>query len=365
MGDVTKDTATGDRVGTLVALNALNAAASVELDNRSGVGMFLAAGTLEGTLTPEVSYDGGTTWSATYFVNALFKTPSVTLPLTNPNSAGQFSIQVQGGATHARVRVSSHTSGTADCTLRATVVFNGHPHGWIGMTPADGRLNFALNAQNVDANAPVAVYPFYHNGTTWDLVRGDVANGALVNLGANNDVTATGNVAHDAGDSGNPVKIGYKTVAHGATPTAVAADDRTDAYANREGLPFVIGGAPNVLTKNLNISDADGAQTDTDIIGAISAGTKYVVTWLAVTVDEDTTAGTQCRIGFGTANTPALDAAGVIMSHSGIAPGSGVVIGNGGGIIGVGGDGAELRVTCADPTGGNLDITVGYYTTSS
>jgi hypothetical protein len=120
-----------------------------------------------------------------------------------------------------------------------------------------------------------------------------------------------------------------------------------------------------IATANLNISDADGAQTDTDIIGAIGAGTKYVVTWLAVTVDEDTTAGTQCRIGFGATNTPALDAAGVIMSHSGIAPGSGVVVGNGSGIIGVGGDGEELRVTCEDPTGGNLDITVGYFTIES
>ena len=145
----------------------------------------------------------------------------------------------------------------------------------------------------------------------------------------------------------------------------MAAADVSDWYANRHGIPFVMGGHPNILTKNLNVSDADGAQTDTDILGAAAPGTKYVVTWLMVVVDEDTTAGTQCRIGFGTTNTPALDAAGVIMSHSGIAPGSGVMIGNGAGIIGVGADGAELRVTCADPTGGNLDIVVGYYTIES
>jgi hypothetical protein len=53
------------------------------------------------------------------------------------------------------------------------------------------------------------------------------------------------------------------------------------------------------------------------------------------------------------------------MSHSGIPAGGGVVIGNGAGIVGVGGDGEELRVTCEDPAGGNLDITVGYFTIES
>ena len=179
------------------------------------------------------------------------------------------------------------------------------------------------------------------------------------------DTIVEGSVAHDGADADNPVKLGLKTIAHGTNPTQVAAADVSDWYANRHGIPFMIGGHPNILTKNLNVSDADGAQTDTDIIGAVSPGTKLVVTWLTVTVDEDTTAGTQCRIGFGTTNTPALDAAGVIMSHSGIAPGSGVATGNGAGIIGVGADGAELRVTCEDPAGGALDITVGYFTIES
>jgi hypothetical protein len=184
----------------------------------------------------------------------------------------------------------------------------------------------------------------------------------VTDLNAN---TIQGDKAHDAADSGNPLKVGGVAVAHSASPTAVAAADRTRWIFNRDGVPFVLGGHPNIQTKNLNVSDADGAQTDTDIIGAIGAGTKYVVTWLQVTVDGSTTNPTQCRIGFGATNTPALDAAGVIMSHSGIPAGGGVVIGNGAGIVGVGGDGEELRVTCEDPAGGNLDITVGYFTIES
>jgi len=196
---------------------------------------------------------------------------------------------------------------------------------------------------------------------------GNALRRIAVDTDGKQEVTATvgGNVAHDAADSGNPVKVGLKAIAHGTNPTAVAAADRTDWYGNRAGIPFVIGGHPNIITKNYNVADADGAQTDADIIGAVGSGTKIVVTMLQVMCDQATTAATQCRIGFGTANTPALDAAGVLLSHGGIAPGSGVVIGNGSGIIGVGADGAELRVTCEDPAGGSMDITVTYYTIES
>ena len=38
-----------------------------------------------------------------------------------------------------------------------------------------------------------------------------------------------GNIAHDAVDSGNPIKVGAKAVAHGSNPTAVAAADRDKA----------------------------------------------------------------------------------------------------------------------------------------
>jgi hypothetical protein len=37
----------------------------------------------------------------------------------------------------------------------------------------------------------VAGFTYYFNGTTWDRARGDTTNGMLVNLGSNNDVTAS------------------------------------------------------------------------------------------------------------------------------------------------------------------------------
>lgn len=181
---------------------------------------------------------------------------------------------------------------------------------------------------------------------------------------ASDGASVTGDVAHDGVDAGEPVKIGFKAVAHGANPGAVAAADRTDAYANRHGVQFVIGGHPNVLTKELNITAADGAQTDTALV-TVGSGAKVIVTMIQAMCDKANSVDVGYRIGFGTANTPAADSAGIVSSHPGVAAGSGVVAGNGGGIIGCGGDNEDLRLTCEVPTSGAINFIVTYYTIES
>ncbi len=109
-----------DTVGVTAALNALNAVASVALAGQNSAGMQLIAGTLIGTLIPEVSYDGGTTWEATEFEDPTTATLTTTLVFGAPNGAVAKTIIVFGGVSNVRVRVSAFTSGTANCTLRAT-----------------------------------------------------------------------------------------------------------------------------------------------------------------------------------------------------------------------------------------------------
>jgi hypothetical protein len=169
------------------------------------------------------------------------------------------------------------------------------------------------------------------------------------------------NVAHDAVDSGNPVKVGHKAIAHGTNPTAVAASDRTDWYANRHGVPWVIGGHPNIITFAQNYT---AAQTDAALV-TVSGGTKIVVTRLLVTNDNSTSVDVSVRVGFGTANVPAYGNAGIIGSHPGLSAGGGFNTGDGSGIIGVGGDGEDLRLTISVPTGGSLDCCISYYTVES
>lgn len=172
-------------------------------------------------------------------------------------------------------------------------------------------------------------------------------------------VTPAGNVAHDAVDSGNPIKIGMRALAHGTNPTAVAAADRTDWLANRAGVPWVIGGHPNIVT----IAAAyTAAQTDTAIV-TISSGLIIVVTQVMLTCSNANSVNVGAYVGFGTANTPTTT--GVVLTHPGIAPGSGVSRGDGGGMLGFGADGSDLRITCDVPTGGSIRVLVSYYTIES
>jgi hypothetical protein len=176
-----------------------------------------------------------------------------------------------------------------------------------------------------------------------------------------------GNVAHDGSDSGNPVKVGFKAVAHGSNPTAVAAGDRTDSYANRHGILFTIGGHPNVITRSAQVSDADGAQTDASIVGTINSGTKVVVTRLSIFTDNANTGDTSVKVGFGASTLPASSETGAngILFEGSLDANSGINIGDGSGILGIGGDGEEFRLTCGDPAGGNLTVAFSYFTIES
>lgn len=195
------------------------------------------------------------------------------------------------------------------------------------------------------------------------LLPAALVSGRLdVNLGAAPaTVTGQGDVAHDGVDAGNPLKVGGVALAHGTNPTAVAAGDRVQFPANRHAVPFHIGGHPNIVSYTQNFT---AAQTDTPLV-TVSAGTIIVVTGFMITCHNANTVNVSARLGFGTASVPAYGNAGIMGSHPGIAPGSGFGRGGGAGIIGVGADNEDLRLTISVPTGGSCDVTVSYYTIPS
>jgi hypothetical protein len=158
----------------------------------------------------------------------------------------------------------------------------------------------------------------------------------------------SGDVNHDGTDSGGPLKVGQKAIAFGANPTAVAAADRSNWYANRHGIPFVLGGHMNPF--RLTRKDT-AAQTDT-VLQAVSAGQKAVITAVSVYVDHACSVDVQALVEFD-------DTADVrIFEHPGIAPGSGAVEGNGGGILAAGADGQDVLWTCEVPTSGSVVVHV-------
>lgn len=192
-------------------------------------------------------------------------------------------------------------------------------------------------------------------------------NGASLTVDGTVTVTdglnVEGDVAHDTGDSGNPVKVGGVAVSGSATPTSVAAADRVRWIFNQHGIPYVMGGHPNLITREYDFGTV--AQTDLNLAAALVAADEriYVVAFGAY-CDVANTVAVSVRAGFGTASVPTASATGVsgmIGTHPGLNPGSGFTFGNGAGLIAVGGVGAEPRITTSAATGGNLHVLIAYY----
>lgn len=104
-----------------------------------------------------------------------------------------------------------------------------------------------------------------------------------------------GNVAHDAADSGNPIKTGVKALT--AEPTAVTANDRANAMGDTLGRQVVLNGslAESRLDGKANYTNTTAA----DVIAAQGAGVKIVVTSVLV-VNAHASVGTKVEIRDGT-----------------------------------------------------------------
>ncbi len=214
-------------------------------------------------------------------------------------------------------------------------------YSWNGATWVPATINSTFGGQDVVIKDSLGNYLTYDTATA---IAGDVASGAT--------------------DSGNPIKIGALAIAHGTNPTAVAAAQRTNLYANRAGVMFVQPGHPNVITRSHIIAAADGAQTDAALL-TISTGSKIAIMQLSVKMDAANSGNTAVKIGFGTSTIAAASLAGTV----GIVL-EGQFAASGGhqtpyGLIAVGADNEDLRITCGAPTGGNARVTYSYYTIES
>lgn len=113
------------------------------------------------------------------------------------------------------------------------------------------------------------------------------ANGALwVSLGTkldstNDSVAAVGAIAHDAADSGAPVKVGAKAITALSGATLVASADRTDLYSDLDGAQVVKLNGTNSDYVSGNASNTDG--TSTQVIAAGAAGIKHYITDVTIT----------------------------------------------------------------------------------
>lgn len=276
------------------------------------------------------------------------------------DSSGDPITSFGGGTQYAQGTASTDTDvlGMAGAVRRDTSAVA------TGVVDGD-RLALSTNATGklwVDASGQtltVASHAVTNAGTFAVQVDG----AALTALQLIDDTVFADDAAFTVGTS-KVSMAGANAVAFGAAPDAADAGDAVALISNRHRILFTLGGHPNVKSSTWN---ATGAATDDNIMATIAGGTKYGITKVTVTLDEATTVGVAVRIGFGTANVPALGASladavdDILLSHPGLVPGSGMSIGDGSGLLGVGGDGAELRITCEAPTSGRLDVTVTWF----
>lgn len=113
-------------------------------------------------------------------------------------------------------------------------------------------------------------------------------------------------------------------------------------------------GVGNIVTIELAFTTV---QTDVAIV-TVSAGTRIVVIGADFTVANSNSVDTAVRVGFGLVNTPTTT--GVILSHPGVAAGSGIIKSTTP-AIGEGADGEDLRITASVPTNGSGRVVISYY----
>ena len=143
-----------------------------------------------------VSADGGTTWAPVRSVNSAGTATAADTAITADVTIMDYA-PVET-ATHFRV---TRTAGSG------TFTFSGHPDPMVFFTVAasSGTVDTELPAARLMADnlalptAPdVLAGMMVYDGATLDMLRGTAADGALVNLGTNNDVTVTsGNITAD------------------------------------------------------------------------------------------------------------------------------------------------------------------------
>lgn len=148
-----------------------------------------------------------------------------------------------------------------------------------------------ISADNEAAPIAPSVYTFgmVFDGTNWDRIQGTSADGVLVNLGANNDVSVTGSV-----DTELPAAAVLSDAFSNPTPPAVGAFmmgwngatwDRVDtANTGRLQVDVITGGGSDTPTNPVNThvtsaALAAGASVDLDTPEATSKKLALIYMW--------------------------------------------------------------------------------------
>lgn len=99
-----------------------------------------------------------------------------------------------------------------------------------------------------------------------------------VSVNANGGLEVTGGVPHDSVDAGNPLKLGAKAEASVTSVTNVADADRTDVYADINGVLITKDHVPYGDIIVTRVTDTGGTSTAFTAFGATASQRNYITT---------------------------------------------------------------------------------------
>jgi hypothetical protein len=137
-------------------------------------------------------------------------------------------------------------------------------------TDSAGRVGIA------DLGGSVTVDGFQTVGGAAYVRITDGTNTASVN--ANGGLEITGGVPHDSVDAGNPLKLGAKAEASVTAVTNVADADRTDVYADINGVLLTKDHVPYGDIIVTRVTDTGGTSTAFTAFGAVASQRNYITT---------------------------------------------------------------------------------------
>ena len=187
--------------------------------------------------------------------------------VTQPVS-GTVTIQDGGGSITVDGTVAASQSGT-----------------WT-VTGAGGTFPVTDSGGSLTVDAPVGTPVF---------VRLSDGSSAITSLAVT--ATCAGDVADDAADSGNPVKIGAKCRTSMTAVTPVAGGDRVNLCADSDGVQFARLNGPlaDIVSGTVGITDG----SSTSVISAAGAGVKIYVTTVIISNSSATAVTVDLRDGTG------------------------------------------------------------------
>lgn len=171
---------------------------------------------------------------------------------TNLNTSA---LALESGGNLAAIKAKTDNIPTSPATDRATAA-----------APFSARLS--------DGSA------FYDAAKATQLPSALVSNRLDVNIGASTTLTTTasGDIAHDAADSGSPVKQGARATTALHSITTVADADRTHLYAGVDGVLVTREHSNLESMASGTMSNTDGASTAMTGFAAAGVGVKWYIT---------------------------------------------------------------------------------------